>query len=259
MTQHRWLAFFAGCLLQMVGAAQAAELTVFSAASLTDVLPILARDYTRTHGEEIRFSFGASSAIARQIEAGASADVFISADVEWMDYLAQRDLLRAGTRRVIAGNRLVLIGARRHGPVTLDRHLDFAALLGDGRLALGDPAHVPAGRYAQMALESLGLWDSIASRLAPAESVRVALMYVVRGEAPLGIVYATDARGVPEVRVLAEFPADVTPAIHYPAAVLRQAKAPSAASFVRYLADPAARAIWAAHGFTPAPSDTAQP
>jgi molybdate transport system substrate-binding protein len=251
-----------GPLLALTMPVRAAELTVFSAASLTDILPALARDYARDSGDRIRFSFGASSALARQIEAGASADVIVSADDDWMDYLAERDLLQPGTRAIVAGNRLVLIGARsvRTERVEFSRELDLRALLGDGRLALGDPAHVPAGRYAQAGLEKLGLWASVQDRLAPAESVRVALMYVVRGEAPLGFVYATDVRGVSAVRVLGELPTDPAAPIHYPAAALRRASSGSAAAFVTYLRSPAARAIWAAHGFTvAATSSTAAP
>ncbi|HMM77714.1 MAG TPA: molybdate ABC transporter substrate-binding protein [Gammaproteobacteria bacterium] len=232
--------------------AAAAELTVFAAASLTDVLPALADAYAKTHEDELRFSFAASSALARQIEAGAEADVFVSADEEWMNYAAERKLLLTDTRAVVAGNRLVLIGGAERAPVTVDAKLPLAELLGDGRLALGDPAHVPAGRYAQLALEKLGLWSSVKDRLAPAESVRVALMYVTRGETPLGIVYATDARGVQGVKVLGEFAADTHPPIHYPAAVLAQTAAPEAArAFVAWLSGPAARAVWGRYGFEP--------
>lgn len=242
-------------LLACALGAAAADFTVFAAASLTDVLPALAGAYAKTHGDTARFSFAASSALARQIEAGASADVFVSADEEWMDYAAQRKLIVADTRAVIAGNRLVLIGGADAKPVAVDAKLPLAALLGDGRLAVGDPAHVPAGRYAQLALEKLGLWSTVKERLAPAESVRVALMYVVRGETPLGIVYATDVRGAEGIRVLGEFPADTHPPIHYPAAVLAAAAAPAAArAFVAWLSGPEANEIWRRYGFEAGPA-----
>ncbi|MGE3772751.1 MAG: molybdate ABC transporter substrate-binding protein [Gammaproteobacteria bacterium] len=230
--------------------AAAAQLTVFAAASLTDVLPALAEAYAKTHDDELRFSFAASSALARQIEAGAEADVFVSADEEWMDYAAERELIVADTRAVVAGNRLVLVGGEGQAPVSVDAQLPLAELLGDERLALGDPAHVPAGRYAQSALEKLGLWSSVKDRLAPAESVRAALMYVTRGETPLGIVYATDARGVKGLKVLGEFAADTHPPIRYPAAVLAQTAEPQAArAFVAWLGGPEAQEVWRRYGF----------
>ncbi len=230
--------------------AAAAELTVFAAASLTDVLPALAGTYAKTHHDNLRFSFAASSALARQIEAGAAADVFVSADEEWMDYAAERHLIVADTRAVVAGNRLVLIGGVAQAPVIVDSQLSLARMLGEGRLALGDPAHVPAGRYAQLALERLGLWPTVKDRLAPAESVRTALMYVTQGETPLGIVYATDARGVRGVKVLGEFAADTHPPIRYPAAVLAQTRAtPSARAFVAWLGGGEAQEAWRSFGF----------
>jgi len=228
----------------------AAELTVFAAASLTDVLPALAARYAESRPDAVRFSFAASSVLARQIEAGATADVFVSADEEWMDYAAEHKLIVPATRAVVAGNRLVLIGGEKQASVSVDDKLPLAGLLGDGRLALGDPAHVPAGRYAQLSLEKLGLWVTVKDRLAPAESVRAALMYVTRGEAPLGIVYATDARGVRGVKVLGEFAADTHPPIHYPAAVLAQSEAADAArAFVTWLGGDEAKDVWRSFGF----------
>lgn len=240
------------CLLSFGGGLQAAELRVLCAASLTDVMPALAADYAQRGGARPAFSFAASSVLARQIEAGATADVFVSADEAWMDYLEDRDLLVAGNRRALAQNRLVLIGtpdvARTAGNEPLQA---LPHLLGQGRLALGDPAHVPAGRYAAAALKALGLWEEVASRLVPAESVRVALLYVARGEAPLGVVYATDVRGVKGVQVLAEIPAATHPAITYPAAAVAAGNRAAAAAFLEYLAGPASRHIWTAHGFAP--------
>jgi molybdate transport system substrate-binding protein len=189
--------------------------TVFAAASLTDALSELGRRYEQAHPDvRVRFSFAASSAVARQIEAGAPADIFASANEEWMDYLAARELIVPDSRRVPIGNSLVLIAPldAAIGAVAVDRHVDLAGLLGEGRLAVGDPAYVPAGAYAEKALAFLGVWDAVAPRLARAESVRAAMALVARGEAPLGIVYATDAAIDAKVKVVGRFP----PASHPP-------------------------------------------
>jgi molybdate transport system substrate-binding protein len=234
--------------------AHAAEITVFAAASLTDALPALAARYAAQAGVTPGFSFAASSLLARQIEAGAVADVFIAADEAWMDYLAARGLVRGESRRPLAGNRLVLIGGNAGTPLAPDARPDVAALLGTGRLAIGDPAHVPAGQYARAALTTLGQWAAVKDRLVPAESVRAALTYVAQGETPLGIVYATDARAADRVRVLWTFPADSHPPIRYPAAVTAEARAPAAAAaFVTWLAGPDATALWRRFGFEPLP------
>lgn len=243
--------FLTLALAALAAGAGARELMVFAAASLTDVLPALASAYEQTHDARLRYSFAASSALARQIEAGARADVFVSADEDWMDYAAERALIDPETRAVVAGNRLLLIAhSDTRQPRTIDAQLPLRELLGDGRLALGDPAHVPAGRYARIALERLGLWASVRDRLAPAESVRTALMYVERGEAPLGIVYATDVRGVPGITVVGEFPSATHPPIRYPAAVLNRSTAPLAArAFVAWLQEAEAQEIWHRYGF----------
>jgi molybdate transport system substrate-binding protein len=225
--------------------------TVFAAASLTDVLQEIGRSFSAETGMPVRFSFAASSALARQVESGAPAHVFVSADVEWMDYLAGRGLIDAGSRRNVAGNELVLI-APADSAIELEVRAGFplAAALGDGRLATADPDSVPAGRYAKAALTTLGAWPSVAARIAPAENVRAALAYVSRGEAPLGIVYRTDARVDPRVRVVGAFPAGSHPAILYPAA--RIADAPVATgAFVDYLSGEAAQAVFRRYGFTP--------
>lgn len=234
----------------------AADLMVYCAASLTDVMPRLAADFEAASGTQVALSFGASSTLARQIEAGAQADVFVSADEAWMDYLADRRLIDAATRVPVAANSLVLVAPADSAlkELRLEPGLDLAALLGERKLALGDPAHVPAGRYAQAALEHLGAWAGVRTRIAPAESVRVALVYVERKEAPLGIVYATDVRGVPGVKVLAQFPATAHPPIRYPAAVLAGARTPQATAFVRFLHDDAG-ARWRAFGFAPLGAD----
>jgi len=238
-------------LLAFVAAipARAETVTVFAAASLKDALDENARAYQAQSTERIVVSYGASSALARQIEAGAPADLFISADLEWMDYLEQRRLIRADTRRNLLRNRLVLV-APEDSKVSVDIAPGFplAALLGNGRLAMADPDSVPAGKYGKAALESLGVWKDVRSRVASAENVRAALVLVSRGEAPLGIVYRTDAAADPSVRVAGVFPESTHPPIIYPAALTATAK-PAAAPFLNWLYRVEARAIFRKHGF----------
>lgn len=229
-----------------------APLRVFAAVSLSEVLQDLAADYAAASGRPApRLSLAASSMLARQIEAGAPADVFISADAEWMDYLVARDLAQAQTRRDIAGNRLVLIAPAARVPVlTLTPGADIAGALAGGRLACADPDSVPAGRYARTALSSLGVWAGLADRLARAENVRSALAWVARGEAPLGIVYATDALTEPLVRVVDTFDEASHLPIRYPAAAVRDAS-PEAEAFLRFLATPGAAERLRTRGFDP--------
>jgi molybdate transport system substrate-binding protein len=238
-------------LLIAVGQATAEEaLVVFAAASLTDSLQKVTDAYAATSGVKVKLSFAASSALAKQIENGAGADVFISADQQWMDYLVDKELIRADSRQDLLGNRLVLIAptdskvAIKLGP--------GAAILGalgaQGRVATGEPMSVPAGKYAQAALTSLGLWTELEPRLARAENVRVALSYVARGEAPLGIVYATDAAVEPRVRVVDVFPASTHRAITYPAAMTSKAGA-EASGYLKFLQGPTAVAVFSKAGF----------
>lgn len=195
-------------------------------------------------------SFAASSTLARQIERGAPADLYLSADTEWADYLQQRDLLVAESRGNLLGNRLVLIvPVSDTRIVDLDDDFDLAGLLGDGRLAVGDPDHVPAGRYARRALETLGLWRGIQDRLARAGDVRAALALVQRGEASFGIVYETDAVAAEGVRIAGLFPPDSHPPIVYPVALVAGAD-PSAQKFLWFLKGPQAAKIFRRHGFT---------
>jgi molybdate transport system substrate-binding protein len=191
--------------------------------------------------------------LAKQIEQGAPAQLFVSADLDWMDYLAQRQPIIEGTRRNLLGNRLVLVTGRDspQGEVAIGQGFDLAALLGDGRLAVGEVRSVPAGRYAKAALEHLGAWDGVEARLAQAENVRAALALVARGEAPLGIVYTTDAFSDPTVRIIATFPADSHPPILYPAALTAECANGRAMDFLSYLASPTAKSIFERHGFTP--------
>jgi molybdate transport system substrate-binding protein len=239
-------------LLLLASTSHAAErvLTVFAAASLTNVLEDVGKAYTAESRVPVRFSFAASSALARQIESGAPADVFVSADQEWMNYLQTRNLIAPATRSNIVSNTLVLVAP---ADSTLQLHIapDFAlaAALGEkGRLATGDPASVPVGRYAQAALQKLGVWASVESRLIPADSVRTALNFVSRGEAPLGIVYSTDAKIDPKIRVVDVFPASTHEPITYPAAATAMAGA-DAAGFVRFLQGATARTIFDKAGF----------
>jgi molybdate transport system substrate-binding protein len=237
-------------------AAHAAEqasrepLIVFAAASLTDSLQKVSDAYTTASGVSVKLSFAASSALAKQIESGARADVFFSADQEWMDYLDQRQLIDRKSRTDLLGNRLVLIAsAENKVAVKLGPGAPLLEALGDnGRLATGDPDSVPAGRYARSALTTLNLWDALQSRLVRTENVRIALMYVARGEAPLGIVYATDAGVEPRVRVVDTFPESSHKPITYPVALTRSAD-PDARSFSTFLRGSEAQAIFVAAGF----------
>lgn len=240
-------------ILVLPGLAAAADgraLTVFAAASLTDVLQTIGTAYTAETGVALRFSFAATSALARQVEAGAPADVFVSADQEWMDYLAERGLLAADGRVNIVSNRLVLIApADSRVQLRVKPGFALAAALGaNGRLATGDPASVPVGKYAKAELTRLGVWSGVEKRIVAADNVRTALNFVARGEAPLGIVYATDARGEPKVRVVDTFPENRRDPITYPAAATAKAAA-DASGFVRFLTGPKARAIFDQAGF----------
>lgn len=227
-----------------------APLTVFAAASLANAFENLGRAWQASGGTAVRFSFAASSALARQIEQGAPAAVFASADEQWMDYLAARKLIAADTRRVFARNRLVLVvPADRNATLELKPGVDLAAFVGNGRIATGDPAHVPVGRYAQAALISLGAWTSTAPRLVRADSVRVALSYVERGEAAAGIVYATDAAVAQRVRIAGTFPPSSHPPIAYPIAAFAGPSEAQARAFVAWLGSVEARTILRRYGF----------
>ncbi|HME41062.1 MAG TPA: molybdate ABC transporter substrate-binding protein [Steroidobacteraceae bacterium] len=234
-----------------VAAEQPPIITVFAAASLNNVLQELGDGFTKESSVPVRFSFAASSALARQIENGAPADLFFSADVEWMDYLQARNLIRRESRRDVVANRLVLIApVDSRVKLKIEPHFSLAAALGKGRLATGDPDSVPAGRYAREALVTLGVWNDVENRMVRADSVRSALAFVDRGEAPLGIVYRTDALIDKRVRVVDEFPANSHLPIVYPLALLNTAKGDTA-RFVAYLRGPKGDAAFKAYGFTP--------
>lgn len=226
-------------------------LTVFAAASLTNALQDLGDAFTKDSSIPVRFSFAASSTLARQIENGSRADLFFAADLEWMDYLQARNLIQAATRHDVLGNQLVLI-APLSSKISLKiaPHFALAAAVGSGRLATGDPDSVPVGRYAHEALANLGVWDQVAPRLVRTDSVRSALAFVDRGEAELGIVYRTDAMVDKNVRVVDTFPADSHMPIVYPAALTAGAGA-DAAKFLAYVRGPAGDLTFKHYGFTP--------
>ena len=250
----RPLALVALCLCAAVSAASAQEQTllVFAAASLKNALDEVDAAFEREHPGKVAASFDASSTLAKQIEAGAPADIFISADSDWMDYLAQRRLIRPETRSDLLGNRIVLIAPASSTvkDVAVAPGFDLAGLLAGDRLAVADPSSVPAGKYAKAALSTLGAWDGVASHLAPAQNVRAALLLVARGEAPLGIVYATDAAAEPAIRVVGTFPRESHPPIVYPVAAVAAAKHPLAAAYVAFLHSAAARSLFEKQGFT---------
>ena len=234
-------------------AAPERDLLVFAAASLKNALDDVNAEYLRQTGRRVVVSYAASPTLAKQIEAGAPADIFISADLDWMDYLARRRLINPETRRNLFGNRLVLVspaGARRD--ITISPGFPLANLLGGGRLAMADPDSVPAGKYGKTALEHLGVWASVQTRIARAENVRAALALVSRGEAPLGIVYQTDAAAECRVNVVGFFPEDTHPPITYPVAAVAASTAGTAA-YLEFLRSAVAKPLFEKAGFTVLP------
>lgn len=222
---------------------------MFAAASLKTSLDAIAAEWRRETGKRATISYAASSVLARQIENGAPADLFISADLDWMDYLQDRKLIEPKTRTDLLGNSLVLVApANSATSIPITAGFPLAALLGNGRLAMADPGAVPAGRYGKAALTALGVWPAVAGRIAAAENVRAALVLVARGEAPLGIVYKTDVAAEPGVRIVGTFPADSHRPIVYPMALTMTAS-PDTLAFGAYLRGPAARALFEAQGF----------
>ena len=229
-------------------------ITVFAAASLTDALTAATDAYRKASGAAVLLSFGASSALARQIESGAKADVFFSADTDWIDYLQARSLLDSKSRQSILGNRLVLIApASSQISLHIAPKFPLAAALGRERLVTGDPDFVPVGRYARDALMNLEVWSQVADRIVRADNVRVALAYVARGEAALGIVYKTDALIERKVRIVDTFPADSHPPIVYPIALTKTAT-PAAKDYIAFLSGNDAAEIFKKYGFTTEPA-----
>lgn len=230
--------------------AQARGPLVLAAASLQESLTEAAALWTRQRHPAPTLSFAASSALARQIQAGAPADIFVSADEPWMDAIEAKRLIRTGTRVSFLTNRLVLIApANSRQPITIRKGFPLARALGGGRLAIADPDAVPAGKYGKASLTALGVWPTVSTRLAIAENVRAALALVERGQTPYGIVYETDARASKAVRIVGIFPANTHPPITYPLALLTTARNPDAEGFRRYLLSPPAKAIFRRYGF----------
>ncbi|NBB68764.1 MAG: molybdate ABC transporter substrate-binding protein [Alphaproteobacteria bacterium] len=249
------VAFAAVAVVLSAGSRGSAQepVTVFAAASLTDAVERIAELYEAETGAAVRLSFAASSTLARQITAGAPAEIYLSANERWMDHVEDAGLIEPETRVSALGNRLVLIAPADSAldRVTVDAGLDLAALVDDGaRIAMADPAHTPVGLYAREALRTLGLWGDAAPRLARTAEVRAAVALVASGEAPLGVVYATDAVVTPAVKVVGRIPPETHTPISYPFAILEGAATPAVEAFFAYLRGPEARAVFEDAGFT---------
>lgn len=251
-----WLRLFAGATLTVCVAGQAladdAKITVFAAASLTNAMQDIAKEYKKEKNVDVVSSFASSSTLARQIEAGAPADLFISADQKWMDYAVDKKAIDTATRETLLGNSLVVVApkASAQSDITIDAKTNWTSLLKDGRLAVGDPEHVPAGIYAKEALQKLGAWETLSPKLAPAEDVRGALALVERNEAPLGIVYGSDAVASKGVKVVGTFPEDSHKKVEYPIAIIDGHKNATVSVFYDYLKGPQASEIFKRYGFT---------
>ncbi|CDZ39644.1 Molybdate transporter periplasmic protein [Neorhizobium galegae bv. officinalis] len=257
--RHSWIrlaltsvaAAFVSLALFAAPAAAQEKVTVFAAASMKNALDNANKAWATLGGGQVTVSYAASSALAKQIESGAPADVFISADLDWMKYLSDKQLVREGTRFNWLGNRIVLVAAKDAAkPVDIRPAFDLAGLLKGGRLAMGEPNAVPAGKYAKASLEKLGLWSSVEKSVASAESVRAALAFVSRGEASYGIVYQTDAAADPGVAIVGTFPADTHPPIIYPIAILSESKSKDASAYLDYLKSGKAAPFFEKEGFT---------
>jgi len=232
-------------------AAQDKTITVFAAASMKNALDDINAAFLKVSGIKVVASYAASSALAKQLEQGAPADVFASADLEWMDYSAQKKTIKDDTRVNLLGNRLVLIAPKdsKIDAIAIAQGFDLARLVGDGRIATGEVSSVPVGKYAKSALEKLGIWASVEKKFAMADNVRAALTLVARGEAALGIVYETDAKVEPGVKIVGAFAEGSHPAIVYPVAATMTAK-PEATAYLAFLRSGAAKAVFETYGFT---------
>lgn len=227
------------------------DVVVFAAASMKDALDGVAAQWNKETGKKTAISYAASSALARQIEQGAPAQIFISADLDWMDYVANKNLIKPASRTNLLGNRIVLVAPKNASvaAIKIEPNFQLASALGSGRLAVADVNAVPAGKYGKAALEKLGVWSSVQDKVAQAENVRAALLLVSRGEAPLGIVYQTDAAADPGVKIVGTFPEDTHPPIIYPVALTASASNPDAEAFLAYMKSAKARPLFAAQGF----------
>jgi molybdate transport system substrate-binding protein len=237
-------------LLLAARPAVADDVLVFAAASLKNALDDAVKDFDTSSGNTVRVSYGASSALAKQIENGAPADIFISADLDWMNEIAGKSLIKPDTRVNLLGNTLVMVEpADSTLAVTIAPNFPLAQLLGDGRLAMADPDAVPAGKYGKAALQKLGVWDAVANKVASAADVRAALRFVSTKEAPLGIVYRTDAASDANVKIAATFPDGTYPPIIYPIAALAGSKSGATTALLAYLRSPAAKPFFVKQGF----------
>lgn len=232
--------------------AQSKELVIFAAASLKNALDEAAAGWVKESGKPTpKISYAASNALAKQLEQGAPADIFMSADLDWMDYAAGKSLIKPDTRVSLLANRIALVAAKDSAAkVELTPGVDLTGAIGSGRLAMGNVDSVPAGKYGKAALEKLGGWDKLKDKVAQADNVRAALLLVSRGEAPLGIVYTTDAAADPQVKIVATFPEDSHPPIIYPVAITKVSANPDAQAFLTYLRGPAAKGAFEKQGFT---------
>jgi molybdate transport system substrate-binding protein len=236
--------------LNSLSFASGKEIKVYAAASLTNAITEIGQLYLNRNGTKVVSSFASSSTLAKQIENGAPAEVFISADLQWMNYLAGKKLIVESSRFNLLGNRLVLIAPESSDvKIKIEPKLDLAKFLGNGLLATGDPDHVPVGKYAKAALEKLGMWSFVSNKLARASDVRSALTWVEKAESPLGIVYSTDAAISKKVRIVDYFPDDSYPPIVYPAAIIKGSEGSQAVSFLDFLKSGDARAIFEKYGF----------
>lgn len=242
----------AAVLFTGLPSAQAADnVVVFAAASLKNALDGVNAAWKAETGKEATISYAASSALAKQIEEGAPADIFISADLDWMKYLSDKKLTKPETEVKLLGNSIVLIAPKEStAATTIAQNFDLAGLLGDGKLAMGDVKAVPAGKYGKAALESLGVWPSVEGKVAQAENVRAALKFVATGEAALGIVYQTDATAEPAVKVIGTFPEGSHAPIVYPAGITAESKNADAAELLKYLQSGKAKELFEGQGFT---------
>lgn len=250
-----WIKFVLGSALSVSLAGQALadsnKVTVYAAASLANALQDIATQYNTEHKGHVVSSFASSSTLARQIEAGAPADLFISADQKWMDYAISKESIQSDSRANLLENTLVLVApkASKQSDITINAQTDWLKLLDGGRLAVGDPSHVPAGIYAKESLQKLGAWDLLSGKLAPTEDVRSALALVERDEAPLGIVYGSDVVVSKRVKVVAVFPADTHQKVEYPIAIVKGHDTPVVSAFYKYLQGPEAAKVFQQYGF----------
>jgi len=231
--------------------AQGGDVLVFAAASLKNALDAINTQWQKEMGKKATISYGSSPALAKQIEHAAPAQIFISADLDWMDYLAQKNLIMPQTRSNLLGNRIVLIAPKDNAQsIEIKPGFDLAKFLGEGRLSIANAAAVPAGKYGKAAFEKLGVWRTVSSKLAQAENARAALLLVSRGEASAGIVYQTDAAADGNVKIIGTFPEDTHPPIIYPIALTANATHSDAAPFLAYLRSGKAKPLLEAQGFT---------